>query len=224
MFDARGYHDDHTPPPPSRMEFMSPEWRRMLKYAMNEAHRLGLQMSVNLSSCGWRARAVERRRRCAKQLLWAKSELAGGKRVTCELPRQWGRCWDVALIAARQERPGKKAPVVEVVDLTGKVAGETLTWDAPAGSWTVLRFVCRIIPGHENDVDILSPSAVTAYFNRMGRSLLDDAGPLAGKTLTHLYSVSWAPRPIDPRLDQYFQTYWCYTTLRPYLPILAGMT
>lgn len=227
MFDARGYHDDHTPPPPSRMEFMSPEWRRMLKYAMNEAHRLGLEMSVNLSSCAGALRGPWNVGDDApKQLLWAKRELAGGKRVTCELPRgEWGRCWDVALIAARQEKPGQKTPVVEVVDLTGKVAGETLTWDAPAGSWTVLRFVCRIIPGHENDVDILSPSAVTAYFNRMGRSLLDDAGPLAGKTLTHLYSVSWEGATPNWTLgfDQYFQTY-CGYGLRPYLPTLAGMT
>ena len=51
MFDARGYHEGHVPPPPSRMEFMSPEWRRMLKFAMSEANRLGLEMSVNLSSC-----------------------------------------------------------------------------------------------------------------------------------------------------------------------------
>ena len=51
MFDARGYHEDHVPPPESRMDFMGPEWRRMLKFAMSEAERLGLEMSVNLSSC-----------------------------------------------------------------------------------------------------------------------------------------------------------------------------
>src|SRR5512144_685340 len=30
QFDARGYHDDksHVPAPPSRMDFMSTEWRR----------------------------------------------------------------------------------------------------------------------------------------------------------------------------------------------------
>ena len=37
MFDARGYHEDHLPPPPARLEFMSPEWRRLLRFGMTEA-------------------------------------------------------------------------------------------------------------------------------------------------------------------------------------------
>lgn len=227
MFDARGYHDDHTPPPPSRMEFMSPEWRRMLKYAMGEANRLGLEMSVNLSSCAGALRGPWNVGDDApKQLLWAKSELEGGKPINCDLPRgEWGRTWEVAVVAARQEKREKGAPVVEVVDLSDKVADGKLTWDAPPGQWTVLRFACEIIPGHENDVDILSASAVEAYFNRMGRGLLEDAGPLAGKTLTHLYSVSWEGATPNWTLgfDKHFQTY-CGYNLRRFLPILAGMT
>ena len=34
MFDARGYNEYHLPPPPARMEFMSPEWRRMLQFGL----------------------------------------------------------------------------------------------------------------------------------------------------------------------------------------------
>ena len=45
--------------------------------------------------------------------------------------------------------------------------------------------------GHEYDVDILDPKAVEGHFDRMGKAILEDAGPLAGKTLTHFYSVSW---------------------------------
>ncbi|MEN6498421.1 MAG: glycosyl hydrolase [Thermoguttaceae bacterium] len=228
MFDARGYHDDHTPPPPAPMEFMSPEWRRKLKFAMGEANRLGLQMSVNLSSCAGALRGPWNVGDDApKKLVWAKSEIEGGKRVTCDLPRgEWGRFWEVAVVAARQEKSASGTPTaVEVVDLTDKVdAQQKLAWDAPAGQWTVLRFACEIIAGHENDVDILSPSAVEAYFNRMGRALLEDAGPLAGKTLTHLYSVSWegATPTWTLGFDKYFQTSCAYD-LRPYLPILAGM-
>lgn len=51
LFDARGYHEGHVPPPPSRMLFMSHEWRQKVTFAMGEAHRLGLIMSINLSSC-----------------------------------------------------------------------------------------------------------------------------------------------------------------------------
>ena len=45
--------------------------------------------------------------------------------------------------------------------------------------------------GHEYDADILDAKAVAGHFERMGQALLHDAGPLAGKTLTHFYSVSW---------------------------------
>jgi hypothetical protein len=51
MFDARGYHEDLVPVPPSKMDFMSPPWRQMLKFALEKAASLGLQVSVNLSSC-----------------------------------------------------------------------------------------------------------------------------------------------------------------------------
>ncbi len=53
LFDARGYHDDqsHVVVPPPKMEFMSEEWRRMLRFALHKADALGLEVSVNLSSC-----------------------------------------------------------------------------------------------------------------------------------------------------------------------------
>ena len=33
LFDARGYHEDHLPPPESCSEFMDGEWRRMVRFA-----------------------------------------------------------------------------------------------------------------------------------------------------------------------------------------------
>jgi hypothetical protein len=65
---------------------------------------------------------------------------------------------------------------------------------------------------------------VEGHFDRMGRALLDDAGPLAGKTLTHFYSVSWegAAPTWSLALDREFRKYRGYDIL-PYLPVLAGM-
>ena len=51
MFDARGYHDDLIGQVPSKMDFMSPEWRKTLKFSIEKASKLGLEVSVNLSSC-----------------------------------------------------------------------------------------------------------------------------------------------------------------------------
>ena len=53
MFDSRGYHDDldHVILPAPKMEFMSHRWREMLAFGIKEADRVGLEVSVNLSSC-----------------------------------------------------------------------------------------------------------------------------------------------------------------------------
>lgn len=47
VFDARGYHDDLVPMPPSKVDFMSPQWRQMLKFAIEKAAKLELEVSVN---------------------------------------------------------------------------------------------------------------------------------------------------------------------------------
>jgi hypothetical protein len=249
MFDARGYWEGHVAPPPAKMEFMSPEWRRMLAFSIREANRLGLEVSVNLSSCAGALKGPwEVGEDAPKKLLWNALEVRGAQSLTCELKRPEGkRVWEVALLAARhadapgaakpagafatnwQEvalKPGAQAPVVEVVDLSGKVDAQgRLTWDAPAGHWTVLRFVGMTMEGHEYDVDILDPRAVTGHFERMGRPILQDAGALAGKTLTHFYSVSWegAVPTWTKAFDQEFLKYRGYGG-RPWWPVLAGLT
>lgn len=245
LFDARGYHDDtsHVVVPPPKMEFMSAEWRRMLKFALEKAGQLGLQVSVNLSSCAgalkgpWEVGAD-----APKKLLWTATNVTGPRRVHLELSKPAGQwTWNIAVLAVRHEGnfpdsggqwqelapvPGTKPTAVEVVDLSDKADGRGhLAWDAPAGQWTLLRFGCATIAGHEYDVDVLDPAAVAGHFERMGRTILRDAGPLAGKTLTHFYSVSWegATPTWTLRLEEEFAKYRGYR-LRPWLPVLAGFT
>ncbi len=231
MFDARGYHEDHVPPPESRTEFMSPEWRRMLKFGMEEAGRVGLEMSVNLSSCAgalkgpWHVGDDT-----PKKLVWATMEVAGPKQLRIALPQEdWGRFWDVAVVAAKRADAKGEAPekpvVHEVVNLAERVDGnKQLAWEVPPGKWAIIRFACVPMEGHEYDVDILDPKAVEGHFDRMGRALLEDAGSLAGKTLTHFYSVSWegAAPTWTLGLDREFQKYRGYA-IHDYLPVLAGM-
>ena len=256
LFDARGYHEAHVQPPPSRMDFMSPEWRRMVKFAMSEAHRLGLEMSVNLSSCAGALKGPWNvGKDSPKQLVWTSAQLQGPKPWDGSLqPPKTGHFRQIAVVAARHADPKpdttpakvepaaegrfsetwqgihpkpKAAPaIVEVVDLTSKMDDQgQLTWAVPEGRWTVLCFGCVTMEGHEFDVDVLDADAVEGHFQRMGKALLEDAGPLAGKTLTHFYSVSWEGAiptwTID--FDRHFQKYRRYDP-RDYLPVLAGLT
>lgn len=254
MFDARGYHEDHVIPPVSRMEFMSPEWRKMLKFALTEANRLALEVSVNLSSCAGALKGPwEVGDAAPKKLVWTSTEVPGPQHFQCDLRKPSGkRFWDVALLAVRHEQPdgasstkpigisgfseqwqdvapklSVRSAAVEVINLSGKVdANGRLVWNAPEGRWTVLRFGCMTMDGHEFDLDILDPKAVEGHFDRMGKTLLKDAGSLAGtgRTLTHFYSVSWegAAPTWTLALEKEFKKYRGYD-LHPWLPVLAGV-
>jgi hypothetical protein len=250
MFDARGYHEALVPPPPSRMEFMSPEWRAMLKFSIEEAARLGLEVSVNLSSCAGALKGPWLvGDQAPKKLVWTATEVQGPRDVSCLLTPGAERFWDVALVAVRVAgTPSQKPPAatvdlngvwhdvaektvargaaLEVLDLTAKVDAEhQLKWLAPAGRWVLLRFGYTLMEGHEYDVDVLDPKAVAAHFQRMGQAIINDAGPLAGKTLTHFYSVSWegATPTWTGGFDVSFRKLRGYCP-RPYLPVLAGYT
>ncbi len=259
LFDVTAYGQHLVPSPPRRVEFMSPPWRQLVKHAMTEAHRFGLQMSMNLSTCGGALRAPwTTGQQAPKSLVWTSADVVGPKRMICVLPRRQGpQSWDVAIVAARIASDGaaaspaslattgseirfsnnsdqwqqavlKPKPVTttEVIDLTDKLNAEgRLTWDVPEGRWRVIRFLSMVTKDAESDVDMLDSAAVEAHFNRLGRAILNDAGPLAGKTLTHFYSVSWegAIPTWTFGFDRQFERYRGYP-LRPYLPVLAGMT
>ncbi|MFO7936652.1 MAG: glycosyl hydrolase [Kiritimatiellia bacterium] len=114
--------------------------------------------------------------------------------------------------------------VLRMVDLSGKIDVQgRLEWQVPQGDWVLLRFGYTTIDGHEYDVDMMDPDAVTDHFNRMGKRIIDNAGPLAGKTLTHFYSVSWKGSVPTWTGDfgKYFHKYRGYS-IHPWLPALAG--
>ncbi len=260
MFDARGYWDDkgHVVLPKPKMEFMSPEWRELLAFGIKEAARVGLEVSVNLSSCAgalkgpWEVGAD-----APKRLICQTAPLAGGTRFDAALKNpDRTYFWPIATFAVKYEgaAPDPKAEWVnagdglytmhasawgkkidgqkalefhaaqEIVDLTGQVdAGGRLAWEVPQGQWALVRFGHTTIDGHEYDVDVLDPKAVEGHFNRMGQAIIADVGPLAGKTLTHFYSVSWegAVPTWTGAFEKDFATY-CGYEIRPWLPALAG--
>ena len=246
MFDARAYHDDknHVPAPPSKLDFMSPEWRKLVKFSLEKADELGLTVSINLSSCAGALKGPwEVGDDAPKKLVWTSSEIRGPKfSYTLQKPEGL-RFWDVALLAVKHAdsnataqlseqwqdtapKAGTQPVITDVVNLTAQLDKKgKLLWTVPKGRWTLLRFGCTTMPGHEFDVDILDPAAVEGHFNRMGKALLEEAGPLVGKTLTHFYSVSWegAAPTWTLALPKEFETRRAYP-LRPWLPVLAGFT
>jgi len=121
----------------------------------------------------------------------------------------------------------------QVVDLTRQMdATGKLTWDAPAGNWTILRFGYTPT-GKDNhpapeegrglECDKLSSEAVEAHFAGNLAKVMADLGPLAGKGLKHLLIDSYEVdcQNWTPRFREEFEKRRGYDPL-PFLPAMTG--
>lgn len=89
--------------------------------------------------------------------------------------------------------PAGVIPSDGIVDLTAKLASDgRLKWNVPSGDWIVLRFGYTPTgvknhpaprEGEGLECDKFSKAALDAHWNGFMQKILDDAGPLAGKSL-----------------------------------------
>jgi len=138
----------------------------------------------------------------------------------------------VALLAV--PKPGSGAEAVEPVDLTDRVDGSgRLTWEIPAGDWTIFRFVCAgtgqtlEIPSPNSDgliVDHMSAEATDRHFEVMlGRLFRDGKRPEALRSLMlDSFEVREAPDWTPSFVDEFLKDFG-YDP-RPWMPVLAGRT
>ena len=131
-------------------------------------------------------------------------------------------------------RPGEAhAQPADILDLTDKLSEDgRLDWDAPEGTWTVLRFGYTITGAKVSTssgawqglvLDYMSTPVFDAYWARNVQPLLDDIGPLAGKSLRFLHTDSWECGGMNwtPGFADEFRARRGYDIL-PYLPVFAG--
>ena len=117
--------------------------------------------------------------------------------------------------------------------ITSKMnADGTLTWDVPAGAWTILRFGYTLTDAHvatySGDwkglvIDYLSKEAFDRYWGEVVEPLLQKAGPLVGTVLKQLETDSWECGGMNwsPNFAADFKKYRGYDPI-PYLPVIAG--
>lgn len=128
--------------------------------------------------------------------------------------------------------------VDEVIDLSKQMddAGK-LTWDAPAGKWTVLRLGYALLGAQTSctspntkgpEIDFFSPEAFAFHWDHTGAKMIADVGPLAGKTLKYVHVDSYevvGPKGLQqnwtPRFREEFQARRGYDALK-FLPVLTG--
>ena len=230
IVDPRGY-DKVVRKPPPRMPFGGEEWLKIVTYSVRECARLGIEATINLSDCGgslkgpWLTGPD-----CPKRLVV-------GVDVDGPPPKS-AHYHDIATFAVRvapgtavakgwrnaggvTSRWGKETSVAEIPALEWH-RGEPA---ASGGEWHSLRFGYCAIPGRDHDVDVIDAGAVERHFNRIAGPLFERLGPLVGKTLTHVYSVSWegAIPTWTHGFEKAFSGKAGYDIM-PDLPALAGFT
>lgn len=123
----------------------------------------------------------------------------------------------------------------KVVDLTGMMKGDLLTWDVPAGEWTIMRFAARNngavtrpapMPGVGFESDKADSAALAAHFSIFTDELLSMLGKrdttLPGG-LKYLHIDSWevGAQNWTPQLREEFTKRRGYDP-QPYYPVYAG--
>ncbi|MEI8373130.1 MAG: glycosyl hydrolase [Planctomycetota bacterium] len=238
LFDA----GEAGPDAPCGPNFMSDEWRALYKHAVREADRCGIAIGVNLCS-GWNAGGPWVTPECAaKKLVSSRTVVKGPGRIAIALPRppivqDYYR--DVAVLAIPVNEDASSTLKANfgprAIDLTQSVDDAwQLSWDIPAGNWSVLR-IGYTLHGNSTqcvgsgpgglEIDTMSAAAMDAHFAETGAKLIADAGPLVGKTLQYFHIDSWElGQPTwTPRMREEFQKRRGYDPL-PWLPAVLGQT
>ena len=123
----------------------------------------------------------------------------------------------------------------QVIELTGKLSAKgRLTWEVPAGNWTILRFGRTLtgqttrpapVPGLGFESDKFDKAALDAHFEAFIGTLLKTVGepPHSGRGLTTVHFDSWemSSQNWSEKFQEEFRQRRGYDPLR-YLPAMLG--
>ena len=135
----------------------------------------------------------------------------------------------------REENPGSETrpgiKITEIINLTGKLNNGLLTWDAPAGKWTIIRYgwTCTgAVTSTNSDgwsglsLDHLDPVAFKKFSDDVILPLINTAQS-TGTSLHFLQTDSWEMGNVGwtDKFREEFKKFRGYD-MTPYLPVLAG--
>lgn len=210
-------------------EFLGEQSLRSIHHAADEAERLGLDLGL-VASSSWNAGGswIDAEH-ASKHLRWTELDVEGPASLSEVLPAPDELATpfvDVAVVAL------SAGPGADPIDLTTKMdAAGRLTWEVPAGSWRVLRFVraCTgqslVCPSPASNgliVDHMSAEATDHHFGVILDRLFPDGK--GKKALTHLMLDSfevWPSTDWTPGFISEFRETYDYDPV-PLLPVLAG--
>jgi len=138
------------------VDFMSPEFLKQYKVAMDEAGRLGMKMCLYdefwfPSGSAGGLLAKKHPEALSKRLDMLATDVSGPKEFTQAVP-EGTLMGAVAMAMATNQR----------FDITDSIRDGTLRWNVPDGQWKVMIFTC-VRDGGDGLVDYLEPEAVNAF-------------------------------------------------------------
>lgn len=145
--------------------FLGEESLKILKYAIDEAGKLGMEVGLNTSSSWNAGGSWIPPKHAAKSIFYAKAEISGGKQVDVKLPfpdiskmDAWGKqrriqlgadgkpvfYQEIAVLAVPVGVERNSLDTAQVINISRffDPESEVLNWKAPAGRWDILRYVC----------------------------------------------------------------------------------
>ncbi len=132
LCDAGGAEQDGNDKVPHGPTFFSPEWRALYKHALSEAHRLGLEMSLNILS-GWNLGGpMVRAEDAAKKLVWSEVRASAGSRVqTLPMPAVREDYYKDVFVVAYRIKAGQSASLRTLKNWEEKTMHKALHFSAP---------------------------------------------------------------------------------------------
>lgn len=217
-------------------EIGSPEWKELMRFAMEECARLGLTFGTH--NCpGWSSSAYPdiTPEYSMLEIVWTQTRLPAGRtRARLSQPgarRDFYR--DICVLAL----PAGQQVVSETVDISASMSADgSLEWDGGAGkAWDIYRFGYTTkerwngstspVSGAGLECDKMSREAVLRFWKGYPTMILEIAGELAGKTLVNFEIDSYEQKTQTwtPKMEEEFESHRGYA-LRRWLPVLAGRT
>jgi hypothetical protein len=226
-------------PTPKRTEFMSPEWRTLFRFAVEEAARRTMVVGLNLCD-GWNAGGPwVKPEDAAKTLVYSTMGVTGPKNFSGTLPKadKADKTYRDTMVLAWQiggpSSENRKSTCLSQtwVDLTAKMSSDgRFAWQAPTGEWLIVRFGYQTQAhtkctggGSYWEIDPLSAEALDRHFAATAGVLLQDVKPYVGKTwkYVHIDSGEIGNPEWTPKLGADFRRLRGYDPL-PYFAAKAG--
>ncbi len=219
----------YTPIPSGPLDSWSPRWRHLVCFAAGEAGRLGIDFAVSDGLANTSGDISEEYGE--QKLAWSEVSVDGPQTFNGTLrepssvsAQEWRFHRDVAVLAV-PDRDGFS--VGDVIDLTSKTDSTGhLRWDAPSGSWRILRFV-QVPTGARNQWgyfnDSMSAEAMDKTWAVTMAPLLAEMTPNERKAIKGIEDDSWEAGKIGwtKLFPEEFQKRRGYDLI-PYLPVIAG--